>query len=356
MISRDTFDAHLKGALDAAGCAQPLKEMWAKYQIAKSKLPTEVLTWIAKSESQLTDHGIPHIENVIENAARLLGLDASYSHESGSGRKSFEELHVHPVEAYLLGMALMFHDTGNILSRKGHADSARSVVADLMKGILRPDEIRVISSVMAAHTGVSQKGCFDKISDLPEPPEYLNKEPVRLRPLAAIVRFADELAEGAQRTSNFLRDRGDFTLKDENGNARNPFHDYASITQVNIDRGNGRIAVTYGIELDDKMFSQDGKERLGLLLAMVCHRIHKIDDERRYARFYGGTWLQAFQTTEVAIHFYRRNLEVPPQLPLLILNDLVVPGSRDSVESDKKWVKKHNQAYDMEEIIKQVWP
>lgn len=356
MISRDTFDAHLKGMLDAAGCAQPLKDMWAKYHLAKTKLPTEVLSWIARSEPELSDHGIMHIENVIENAARLLGLDASYSHEKVDEAKPFGKLGIRPVEAYLLGMALMFHDTGNILSRRGHADSGKSVIANIMKGILKVDEIRQIGLVMGAHTGKSQKGCFDKISDLPEPPEYLNKEPVRLRPLAAIVRFADELAEGAQRTSNFLRNRGDFTQDGENGCVRNLFHDYASITQVNIDRGNERIAITYGIELDDIMFAEDKKEQLRKLLVMICHRIHKVDDERRYARFYGGTWLQAFQTTEVAIRFYRENLEILPQLPLLIINDLVVPGSHDTTEDDSKWVKQHNQAYDVEEIIGKVYP
>jgi len=354
MICRDTFDAHLKGMLDAAACAQPLKDMWAKYQIAKSKLPTEVLTWIAKTEPQLSDHGIPHIENVIENAARLLGLDASYSHEDGSGTKSFEQLGIRPVEAYLLSMALMFHDTGNILSRAGHADSGKSVIAELMKGVLKADEIRVINLVMAAHSGKSHKGCFDRISDLPESPDYLNKEPVRLRPLAAIVRFADELAEGAQRTSNFLRDRGDFRMGESN-EVRNPFHDYASITQMNIDRGHGRIAISYGIDLDDKMFSQEGEERLRTLLAMICHRIHKTDDERRYARFYGGEWLQAFRSTEVVIRFYRENLEVAHQLPPLIINDLVVPGSHESAENDKNWVKQRNQAYDIDEIISKVW-
>ena len=144
MISRNTFDAHLKGILDAAACAQSLKDLWAKYQLAKSKLPSEVLTWIAKAEPNLSDHGIPHIDNVVENAARLLGLDASYSHETGSGLKPFDDVGIKPVEAYILGIALMFHDTGNVLSRTGHADSGKSVIAGLMTGIFKPDEIRVI--------------------------------------------------------------------------------------------------------------------------------------------------------------------------------------------------------------------
>ncbi len=342
--------------LDAATCAQPLKDMWAKYQLSKSRLPTEVLSWIAKSEPNLSDHGIHHIDNVIENAARLLGLDASYSYETGMGKKPFEQLDIRPVEAYLLGMALMFHDTGNILSRSGHVDSGKSVMATLMKDILKHDEIRVINLVMAAHSGKSSKGDLDRISELSESPDYLNKEPVRLRPLAALVRFADELAEGAQRTSSFLRDRGEFTLNCDEEKQRNPFHDYASITEVNIDRGHGRIAISYSVDLDDNMFSKDGKKHLCLLLALICHRIHKTDDERRYARFYGGGLLQAFQTTEVAIRFYRSNIEVGPQLPALVINDLVIPGSHDSSDNHKEWVKKRNQAYDIEEIVNKVWP
>lgn len=364
MISRDTFDLHLKGILDASNCSQGMKDLWAKYQLAKSKLPAEVLSWIAKKDGNLSDHGILHIDNIFENAARLLSL----SPEVGSGGalegKPFCGLDIKPVEAFVLGMALMFHDSGNIMGRKGHARNARTIMNEILKDLLKIEEIRGIAQVMSAHSGTTASGDPDTIKALDEAPRYICKEPVRMRPLAALVRFADELAEGSQRTSNYLRSQGAFVLQKqgasiaENIEERNIFHDYASITSINIDRGNGRVALQYNIDLNDNMFDSQngvGKEYLEPLLNLVFYRIKKTDDERRYARFYGGKWLAEFHTTEALIQFHRNGNDIETGLKPLVLNDLVVPPHSDDFNKAKEWIKVQDAAYDIHRLLEGVW-
>ena len=56
----------------------------------------------------------------------------------------------------------------------------------------------------SAHTGKAQDGSCDTLKEVAEL-DHLANRPVRLRELAAILRFADELAEGPQRTSEFMQ-------------------------------------------------------------------------------------------------------------------------------------------------------
>lgn len=363
MISRDTFEAHLKGCLDSQNCAQPLKNLWAKYQLAKDALPQEILTWIPTSEPNLTDHGILHIDNVIENAARLLNLDPAVDFSPASDKNPFDGLDIKPVEAFVLGMALLFHDTGNVLGRSGHADRAATIFAKITRGHFQNSEVRLIGAIMAAHSGTAKNGSSDTISDLPEAPDYFCREPIRMRRLAALVRFADELAEGPQRTSNYLRATGRFKADSkeraqDNSPKRNIFHDYASITNINIDRGHGRIAIQYSVDLEDPMFvlaGRKGKQYLRKLLELCFMRIRKTDEERRYARYYGGELLSDFQSTEVVLRFHRGGNYLETGLKPLIINDLVVPTNYIPKKT-QEWIRNCDQNYDIKALVKKVWP
>lgn len=364
MISRATFDLHLKGILDADKSSESMKGLWAKYQLAKDKLPSEVLSWIAKKEGNLSDHGILHIENVFENAARLLNLNPEAEINGADDKKPFCGVDIKPVEAFVLGMALMFHDSGNIMGRKGHAKNGRVTMNEVLKDLLKIEEIRGIDQVMSAHSGVTPSGDPDTIKALAAAPCYICKEPVRMRQLAALVRFSDELAEGPQRTSNYLRDQGAFTIQKPNEltselkEERNIFHDYASITTVNIDRGNGRIALQYNIDLEDKMFASPNgvvREYLEPLLNLIFYRIKKTDDERRYARFYGGKLLADFHTTEALVQFHRDGQDIETGLKPLVLNDLVVPPRSEDIKKSTDWIREQDAAYDIQNLMGRVW-
>lgn len=364
MISRDTFDLHLKGILDSTGTSQPMKTLWAKYQIAKNKLPAEILSWIPRTDGNLSEHGILHIDNVFENTARLLNLSPEVGSDGFLEAKPFCGVDIKPVEAFVLGMALLFHDTGNIAGRKGHAKSGRAIMHEVLKDVLKIDEIRGIDQVMSAHSGTAENGDPDTIKALDVAPRYICKEPVRMRQLAALVRFADDLAEGPQRTSNYLRSKGAFVItKPEEQDSvekenRNIFHDYASITDVSIDKGNGRIALQYNIDLEDNMFDPQkgaGREYLGPLLELIFYRIQKTDDERRYARFYGGKLLADFHTTEALIQFHRDGRDIETGLEPLVLNDLVVPPHSKDLKKSTEWIKTQDSAYDIPSLLGEVW-
>jgi len=114
------------------------------------------------------------------------------------------------------------------------------------------------------------------------------------------LRFADELAEGPQRTSKFMLDSHKFEKESE------IYHRYASCTNIFIDRGNGRIALTFHVK-----FEIDGHKHLRGrnlknftgLMDYIYRRIIKLDQERRYARHY-SEFLAPFKRTSVEFNFY----------------------------------------------------
>jgi len=143
---------------------------------------------------------------------------------------------------------------------------------------------------------------------------------VQLRNIAAVVRLADELAEGPQRTTEFYRTHIGYEPDSK------VFHQYAACTNVTADRKNERIRLTYEIQLTE-FTSNDASERRAALagfLAFLLHRIGKLDEERRYARFYCPV-LAAFKQTDVVINFADGGAILPINVRFQ-LDDLVIPG------------------------------
>src|SRR5205823_8617134 len=124
------------------------------------------------------------------------------------------------------------------------------------------------------------------------------------------------LAEGPQRTSEFMRSKGLYTQDSR------IYHDYASITHVRIDRGNERIVLAYEIEIADDDSWQD---KLRHLLGFVYRRVSKLDQERRYARFYSDL-LSSFKSTWVTLNFHCKGQLLELNQPPLRIDDKVVPG------------------------------
>jgi len=138
--------------------------------------------------------------------------------------------------------------------------------------------------------------------------DHVNGQQVQLRTIAASLRFADELAEGPQRNERLF---SGLTL--ESNRSRRSYHRYASCTNVSADRGNERIRLTYEIQINEFASSEPGAQLAALteFLAFVFQRIAKLDEERRYARFYCPA-LAPFKQTDVAINFYNGSTLVPP--------------------------------------------
>ena len=136
----------------------------------------------------LTDHGSGHITTVMQRASDLTFIPESV---------------LSPYEAYVLLLAIHFHDVGNVYGRQEHERRITEEIAKIDKSLIGNNSLeqRIIRDVAMAHGGVQNRS-KDTIGQL----RYESPTPVRVQQLAAILRFADELSDDHTRTSRFLLD------------------------------------------------------------------------------------------------------------------------------------------------------
>ena len=282
------------------------RELASAYEQAQAKLQQEVYENIQGAEPNLSDHGPRHVANVQQNATRLLSNEGVIRDLSA-------------IEMYCLGMCILFHDAGNVFGREGHHNRVAKIFDDIRgtDASLRREKTLVVRAARA-HTGTTQDGSRDTLKELTEV-EQLEGEPVRLRELAAILRFADELAEGPQRTSQFMRKEGLYELESQK------FHDYASSTHILIERGTNRIVLTYEIDIEVDQSDDIRQARLSKFFEFIYGRILKLNQERQYARYYSEL-LAPFKFTDISFNFHCRGELLPTDLSPLRLTDIVVPG------------------------------
>ena len=295
------------------------RELISAYEQAKSKLQQEVYQDIRGREPDLTDHGITHVLNVQQNAIDLLSDD---------GIKELSG-----IEMYCLGMLILFHDVGNVFGREDHRNKVAQVFDHIRgsKASLRREKTLVVKATWA-HTGTAQDGSNDTLKEL-SVSDHLERRPVRLRELAAVLRFADELAEGPQRTSEFMQAEGLYESVSQK------FHDYASSTNILIDRQNSRIRITYNIDID-----VNRPKKLRDFLSFIFTRIQKLNQERQYTRYYSEL-LEPFKLIEITFDFHCRSDILETELSPLQLTDIVVPGDQ------AKEISAINPAYSIDKLV-----
>lgn len=287
-------------------------DLWAGYVIARAKVFNELLDYIRIKEPFLTDHGPGHIIDVLTNAFGLLG------NEGCAGKKGSP---LEPAELFLLVLSILFHDVGNVFSRKGHK-SRLTEAYEFARGTgsAFAQERVLLFRIIEAHGGVTSTGSPDTIGDGQVNVDGIFKgKRVDCKRIAAILRFADELAEGPQRTSLFMQKHLEI------GGDAQVFHDYANVTGIRIGRKDGRIAIVYNIDLapDEWGGKYDGV-RLRALINFCFHRLEKLDLERKYNRHYCSL-LESFKQTEATFHFHLKNKDLRLGLPKIVLNDLILP-------------------------------
>jgi len=288
----------------------------------------DIVRDIKIEEPFLTDHGADHIANVLDNAKKLLGDDIG----------EFTGL-----ELYCLIFSILFHDVGNIFNRQKHQETAVKVMNCIWpKETQRPPIYLLLHQIIKAHCGVAGDKTNDTLKEIVEY-DQLDNERIRLREIAAIVRFADELAEGPQRTSLFMQDKNRYPPENL------IYHEYAKITGILIDRGNNRIALKYTFNLpDSKMqFTNDSKKKFKKLIEYTYKRIIKLDQERQYAKFY-SSYLHPFKEVSVALNFLIGDYPENLGLTKLLLTDLVVPGQK------QKDIHEYNSEYKIDAIMKKI--
>jgi hypothetical protein len=307
------IEKRLKDGLTARFGKDDGENHFSLYVRARQKLLEQVVPYIPAAEPSLTDHTGPHLANVLDNAFFLIYADDT--------KEKDKKKRLSAVELYSLCLSILFHDVGNVFERKEHEKRVAEVYDWVRAGESALQQERlIVVNVAGAHSGKNRTGGRDTIVDLFS--SHLWGDNVRMREIGAILRFADELAEGPQRTSQFMQDKHMYDPTSE------IYHQYAAITTVWIDRGNGRIALTYNIDVaQDLASSSEALAALRALLEFAYHRITKLNQERAYARHYCHT-LDCFKTTEVSFNFWLAGRQLALDLPPLVLSDIIVPGEK----------------------------
>ena len=308
MWENTDLENYMKKELEAFFNKQVADSYYGLYTTAKNELCGNIYSEIKGVEPFLTDHSESHIQDVLDKAWKLI-ID-------NDGHVGFNA-----VELYLLCTCILFHDVGNIYGRVEHnikvADIYNSIRGDISQC---SQERQLVLRVVRAHCGKTKDGGKDTLFEV-EPNSNLYDQHVRLRELAAILRFADELAEGAHRTSQYMINKG-LIHKDSL-----VFHKYASVSEYHIDKGEGRIVLMYNIDYPLSDIS------LKDLLEFVYKRILKLDAERRYCKYYARS-LQCFLCTEASIKFTVNGDLCDFDLPKISLEDkynLVDDGIEDLI-------------------------
>ena len=246
----------------------------------------------------LTDHGPKHIDTVIRRASSLLAHP----------EQSFPKFT--PYEIYILILAIHFHDVGNIFGRAGHENKHSHVMKQL--GVVLGNEMverQAILRIASAHGG-RINGDKDTISQLPHE-DFVLGQPVRYRALAALLRFADELADDSHRAARYVEQLQVIPEESE------VYHAYAkSLHSVFVDPGSRLIRLRYSFLREDaiqKYGKGVGGQPLGqvYLLDEIYERTLKMHLERIYCmRFLQG--IIQVDTIEVTIEVYEDEYSPSP--------------------------------------------
>jgi hypothetical protein len=319
MWSTTTFEKKMKQIFIANLGQEEGDKLYTQYSSARDELISEgIFDHIRSAEPNLSDHGEKHIKNVLENVNKLLG-------------ENIEELSV--MTLYCLALSVLFHDVGNIKGRDNHNEKIASVYNHIRGGKSRYHQERfIIMQVGGAHTGKTKSGSRDTLKSL-DRTTHLTGEIVNLRDIAALLRFADELAEGTQRTCQFMIENELFS------DPSVIYHEYAQSVAIVIDKGNERIVLTFHIELNGKQ-----KDDLQELLEFIYTRIIKVDEERRYNKHYCHL-LDRFKLTSVTFNFYYNGSPVSYNINSIELPDrFPIPGESGQGKEEL------NQSFDLVDI------
>lgn len=245
---------------------------------------------MARSKVWLNDHGSDHVAMVVRRAGDLLF--------QGEGQWP-----ITPYEAFILLLAIHFHDVGNYLGRSRHEERIDQVMRDLGSEFLGGDSIeqRMIKDVAMAHGG-TRNGSMDTIGQL----SYERTTP-NVFLLAAILRFADELADDYSRTSRFLIKQDTKALY----KGSEAYHHYsAALRRVTIDSTQRRIELRFELPADltsRKLAKNDSRV---FLFDEIRARLTKVHSEHLYCSQF---WMRSlrFESIDAKIGVYEDELKEP---------------------------------------------
>lgn len=214
----------------------------------------------------LNRHDSSHTKKVMEKALEII--------------KCFSKIKFSCYEIYFLACAIVVHDIGNIYGRAGHEKKIVEILNSDCASII-PDSIerRVISRIAGVHGGKIY-GNSDTISVLSETC-IVNGFDIKEQLLAAILRFADELADDATRANYDAMTSGIV------GEASEIYHVYSETLHTVALRQNkvtNAFEIFLGYQFDSsaakKLYGKAGQKRY--LIDEIYARTIKMERERRY--------------------------------------------------------------------------
>lgn len=294
------------------------QELPSRYKFFRGELFKDVLPYIRGSEPVLSDHSERHIVDVLNNAEALIGDKCPEC--------------LGPLDLYILCLSILFHDAGNVYGREDHHVRISEIYETLFGKHRDRSEQMLVAYIAGAHTGTAADGSKDTLKPLNT--GTFKGESIQVLELASILRMADELAEGPQRTTKYANE---INLYDSNHDSK-IFHDYGSATHITIDRRRGLIMLNYHIELsqeggDVKAYGHDFSQ----FMKFVVKRMAKLNVERKFTSYYSDV-LKDFRKIRVSMIFHLNSKSCEVSEPECELNDLVVPGEDDvSTLSSMGW-------------------
>ena len=238
----------------------------------------------------LNDHGPEHVATVIKRASELL---------SGNSELNVKEV-------FLLLNAIQIHDLGNFYGRNGHErkvlDAISASLGEIVFDAMETMYIKFIAQVHGGKVtyldGTHSKNTIGELKEV----EMLDGYPIRLRLLASILRFADELADDKRRADKYTLDKGVMPKGSE------IFHAYAAcLDTVSVDIKNRAIKLHYKVPkkyLLNRLGKMDGKKVVEkYLIDEIYERLIKVHDERIYCSKF---WKRVIDIDEIwaEIDFY----------------------------------------------------
>lgn len=245
----------------------------------------------------LNDHGVEHVQMVIERASALL-----------KPIKFENQPALTPYEIYLLLCAIHVHDVGNIGGREEHERNNAGIASEL-RPFVEHDvfEIEVFRSIAEAHGG-RHNGSKDKLHRMPER-QAVNSMDVRSRALAAILKFSDELADDKTRGNSRLLENGSMPKGSE------IYHKYSlSIQSLNIRPDVKSIDLEFFLTIEDitrTWGKQDGTAVVDeYIIDEIYARTKKMHLERVYCSRYMREFVEIDQIS-VNIGIWKQNTNAP---------------------------------------------
>ncbi len=257
------------------------KSFLRKYNAAADYLP-KYFEYINSACPYFTNHGERHIASVIRAASLML---AGHLDDSSKAKLSAFEI-------FMLLMAILSHDAGMVLERKGHNEVVSKILDEIrLTAIGDVTCQRYLQEMIKAHTGKNTLRSLKLLLDYHHHVLYQSA-------FAAILRFADEISEDSTRISLPVLASGKVPEDQQ------IYWYYAkAVSASKPDPQRERVAMTISLDKTEAIRTFPHPDRKGeqvSLIKYILERIEKVYNEKAYCAPYFSRFLTI---KSIYVHF-----------------------------------------------------